>query len=212
MNKLTVYNMNGETAGELSIAAELLELKRGTQAVTDVVTAYRAGIRAGTAATKKRSEVRGGGRKPFRQKGTGRARQGSIRSPILRGGGVAFGPQPRDFSKKVNKKLVALAFRRALSEKIAAGAVSVVEGLETIEPKTKALVSWLKKVAGDRAALILTAAPNAALNRAVRNLPRAEATTAAQVNTYQVLRYPVILTDAAGLAVLKARLGEEVKA
>lgn len=104
MKKLTVYNMNGETAGEQEIAAGLLELKRGSQAVTDVVTAYRAGLRAGTASTKKRSEVRGGGRKPFRQKGTGRARQGSNRSPILRGGGVVFGPQPRDFSKKVKQK------------------------------------------------------------------------------------------------------------
>ena len=89
MKKLTVYNMNGETAGEQEIAAGLLELKRGSQAVTDVVTAYRAGLRAGTASTKKRSEVRGGGRKPFRQKGTGRARQGSSRSPILRGGGTS---------------------------------------------------------------------------------------------------------------------------
>ena len=212
MKKLTVYNMNGETAGEQEIAAGLLELKRGSQAVTDVVTAYRAGLRAGTASTKTRSEVRGGGRKPFRQKGTARARQGSNRSPILRGGGVVFGPQPRDFSKKVNKKLATLAFRRALSEKIAAGAVSVVDGLEAMEPKTKVLAGWLKKVAGDRKALLVTAEPVAALNRAVRNMTQAEATTAAQVTTYQVLRYPVIFTDAAGLEVLKKRLGEEVKA
>jgi large subunit ribosomal protein L4 len=101
--------------------------------VLDVVTAYRAGIRAGTASTKTRDEVSGGGRKPYKQKGTGRARQGSIRSPILRGGGVVFGPHPRDFSKKVNKKTAALAFRRALSEKIAAGAVVVAEGLEAAD-------------------------------------------------------------------------------
>ena len=211
MSKLKVYDLSGGTAGEQEVAAGLLERKRGAQAVLDVVTAYRAGIRAGTASTKKRGEVSGGGRKPYKQKGTGRARQGSIRSPILRGGGVVFGPHPRDYAKKVNKKLAALAFRRALSDKLADGAVVVAEGLGGIEPKTKALTPLLKQVAGGRAALLVTGASSASLNRAARNREKVEVTTAAQVHTYQILRYPVIVVDAAGLEILKARLGEGVE-
>lgn len=208
MSKIAIYNLNGEAAGEKQIADKLLETKRGAQAVLDVVTAYRAGIRAGSASTKKRGEVSGGGRKPYKQKGTGRARQGSIRSPILRGGGVVFGPQPRDFAKKLNKKTAALAFRRALSDKLAAGAVAVAAGLETVEPKTKALAGLLKKVAGGKAALFVTGAANANLNRAVRNVPKIEVTTAAQASVYQIMRYPAIVADAAGLDALAKRLAE----
>jgi large subunit ribosomal protein L4 len=211
MSKVNVYKMSGEAAGEKEVADERLERKRGAQAVLDVVTAYRAGIRAGTASTKTRADVRGGGRKPYRQKGTGRARQGSIRSPILRGGGVVFGPHPRDFSKKVNKKVAALAFRRALSEKIAAGAVVVAEGLGEIEPKTKALTPLLKQVAGGRAALLVTGAPSRNPHLAARNRAKGEVTTAAQAHTYQIVRYPVIVTDAAGLEALQARLSEGVE-
>ncbi|NCA81467.1 MAG: 50S ribosomal protein L4 [Opitutae bacterium] len=211
MSKVATYNLNGEAAGEKQVADGLLELKRGAQAVLDAVTAYRAGIRAGTASTKTRDEVSGGGRKPFKQKGTGRARQGSIRSPILRGGGVVFGPHPRDYSKKINKKTAALAFRRALSEKIAAGAVVVAEGLGSIEPKTKAVAVLLKKVGGGRAVLFVTAESNKNLNLAARNVAKVEVTTAAQANTYQVFRYPVIVADAAGLEALQARLSEGVE-
>lgn len=211
MSKVNVYNLSGEAAGEKDVADGILERKRGTQAVMDVVTAYRAGIRAGTASTKTRDMVSGGGRKPFKQKGTGRARQGSNRSPILRGGGVVFGPHPRDFSKKVNKKLAVLAFRRALSDKLAMGAVVVAEGLGEIEPKTKALTPLLKQVAGGRATLLVTGASSKSLNLAARNREKVEVTTAAQAHTYQIMRYPVIVVDAAGLDILKARLGEGVE-
>lgn len=212
MSKVNVYDLKGASAGETEVADSLLELRRGAQAVHDVVVAYRAGLRAGTASTKERGEVRGGGRKPYRQKGTGRARMGSIRSPILRGGGVVFGPHPRDYSQKINKKVVALAFRRALSEKLAHNAVAVVEGLGQIEPKTRAAAALLKKVAAGGPALLVTAAPSANLIRAARNLPGVEVTTAAQAHTYQVLRYPVIVADAEGLAALQARLAEGSKA
>ena len=211
MSMVKVYSMDGGSAGEKSVDAGRLELKRGSQAVLDVVTAYRAGIRAGTASTKTRGLVRGGGRKPFRQKGTGRARQGSSRSPLLVGGGVTFGPHPRDFSKKVNKKVAELAFRRALSEKIASGAVVVAEGLGDIEPKTKALTPLLKEVAGTKAVLLVTAVSSESLNRAARNRPKVEVTTAAQAHTYQMVRFPVIVADPAGFEVLQARLASEVK-
>lgn len=208
MSKVKVYTMAGEAAGEQVVAAELLERRRGAQAVQDVVTAHRANARAGTASTKTRGEVRGGGRKPFRQKGTGRARRGSNRSPLLIGGGVAFGPKPRDYSKKVNKKVAALAFRRALSEKIAAGAVVVAEGLGEIEPKTKALTPLLKQVAGGRAVLLVTGEQSVNLQLAARNRQKVEVTTAAQAHTYQIVRYPVIVADAAGFEALKARLSK----
>ncbi|MDR0993127.1 MAG: 50S ribosomal protein L4 [Verrucomicrobiota bacterium] len=208
MSKVSIYNLSGDAAGEKDFAEGVMELKRGSQAVLDVITAYRAGLRAGTASTKKRSEVSGGGAKPFKQKGTGRARRGSNRSPILRGGGVVFGPHPRDYSKKVNKKTVALAFRRALSDKIATGAVAVADGLENMEPKTKVLAGLLKKVGGSKAVLFVTAQSNKNLNMAARNVPKVEVTTAAQVNTYQVTRYPLILTDAAGLEALQTRISE----
>ena len=211
MSKVTVYNLSGEAAGAKEVADGLLETKRGAQAVLDVVTAYRAGLRAGSASTKKRGEVSGGGRKPYRQKGTGRARQGSIRSPILRGGGIVFGPHPRSYAKKVNKKLAALAFRRALSDQLGAGVVAVAEGLEKIEPKTKALAALLQKVAPGRAVLLVTAAASASLNRAARNLPRVEVTTATQANTYQIMRHPAIVADAAGFDGLVQRLGEGVE-
>jgi large subunit ribosomal protein L4 len=129
----------------------------------------------------------------------------------LRGGGVVFGPHPRDFSKKVNKKTAALAFRRAMSEKIAAGAVVVVEELAAIEPKTKAVAGLLKKVANGRATLLATGAASRNLTRAARNLPRVEVTTAAQVHPYQVTRYPVIITDGAGWDALTKRLAEGVE-
>lgn len=209
MSKIKTYGLKGEASGEKEIADGVLELKRGAQAVADVVTAYRAGLRAGTASTKTRANVSGGGAKPFKQKGTGRARRGSSRSPVLRGGGVVFGPHPRDFSKKVNKKTAALAFKRVLSDKIAEGALSVVEGLADVEPKTRAVAAMLKKVAPGKAVLLVTAESSKNLNLAARNIPGVEVTTAAQANTYQVSRYPVVLADAAGLEALQKRISEE---
>ena len=116
MSKVPVCNMQGDRVGDVQLADDLLELKRGAQAVQDAVQAYRAGLRSGTASTRKRGEVSGGGAKPWRQKGTGRARAGSIRSPIWKGGGVVFGPIPRSFAKSINRKVSQLAFCRAFSE------------------------------------------------------------------------------------------------
>lgn len=209
MSTIKVYSLAGESIGEKEFSDALLETERGSQAVLDVVTAYRAGMRAGTASTKTRANVSGGGRKPYKQKGSGNARQGSRRSPILRGGGVVFGPHPRSFAKKVNKKVAALAFQRALSDKIVEGAVAVAEGLGDVEPKTKNLVPLLKKVAEGKATLFIVGQASEKLDRAARNLPDAEVTTAAQVNTYQVMRYPFILADAEGLDMLAARIGGE---
>ena len=137
MTKLNVLNMQAAGAGEYTLEDNLLELEKGTQAVHDTVIAFLAGERAGTASTKTRSEVRGGGAKPYRQKGTGRARAGTKSSPIWTGGGVTFGPKPRDYDKKINKKVKKLALKRAFSELVKAEAVTVLDELALPDHKTK---------------------------------------------------------------------------
>src|SRR5881628_3390104 len=141
--KLTVKNINGKDSGELQVKFPLIENGKGTQAVHDTVVAYRAAQRMGTACTKTMGEVAGSGKKPWRQKGTGRARAGSFASPLWRGGGVVFGPKPRDFGKKVSKKTRQLALRKALSERLRAGDVLVVDALKLETAKTKDFVSVL---------------------------------------------------------------------
>src|SRR6478752_4752182 len=141
--KLTIKNTQGGNAGELSLGFQPVEAEKGSQAVHDVVVAYRAAQRSGTACTKTMGEVNGSGKKPWRQKGTGRARAGSFASPLWRGGGVVFGPKPRDFSKKVSKSTKQLALRKALSERLRAGDVVVVDDLKLTSGKTKDFVKVL---------------------------------------------------------------------
>src|SRR4249919_1804804 len=138
--KIPVKDLNGNPQGEFEVKFELVEGGRGTQAVHDTVVAYQAAQRMGTACTKTVGEVSGSNKKPWRQKGTGRARAGSNQSPLWPGGGVVFGPRPRDFSKKVNAKTKQLALRKALSERLKAGDVVVVDDLKLGSPKTKDFV------------------------------------------------------------------------
>src|ERR1700735_882873 len=135
--KLTVKDNKGKSQGELEVKFSLIEDGSGTEAVQQTVVAYRAAQRMGTACTKNVGEVAGTNKKPWRQKGTGRARAGSFQSPLWRGGGVVFGPKPRDFAKKVNSKTKQLALRKALSERLKAGDVVVVDDLKLGSPKTK---------------------------------------------------------------------------
>src|SRR3989442_7285097 len=128
--KLSVKNINGQDQGELEVKFPLVEGGRGTQAVHDVIVAFRANQRMGTACTKNVGEVAGTNKKPWRQKGTGRARAGSFQSPLWRGGGVVFGPKPRDFGKKVSRRTRQLALRKALSERLRAGDVLLVDDLK----------------------------------------------------------------------------------
>src|SRR5215467_11489566 len=141
--KLTVKDIKGKSQGELEVKFPLVEDGKGTQAVHDTVVAYRAAQRMGTASTKTMGEVAGSGKKPWRQKGTGRARAGSFASPLWRGGGVVFGPKPRDFGKKVSRKTKQLALRKALSERLRAGDVVVIDDLKLSSGKTKEFVKVL---------------------------------------------------------------------
>src|SRR5215472_5763925 len=141
--KIPLKDSKGKDQGEMEIRFPLIEDGKGSQAVHDVVVAYRAAQRMGTACTKTMGEVAGTGKKPWRQKGTGRARAGSFQSPLWRGGGVTFGPKPRDFSKKVSRKTRQLALRKALTERLRAGDIVVLDDLKLQSPKTRDFIGVL---------------------------------------------------------------------
>jgi len=204
--KLPVIDMAGVAKGEIEFAEELLiRSGKGTQAVHDAVVAYLANQRLGTAKTKQMGEVAGSGKKPWRQKGTGRARAGSFQSPLWRGGAVVFGPQPRDYSKKVNQKTKALAFRKALSERLLAGDVVVLDEWKLEPPKTRVIAAVLNKVAPRASALIVAERMDEKLKRAARNLPEVQVEPADSVNVYELLRFDKIVTTKAALAKLQER-------
>jgi large subunit ribosomal protein L4 len=204
--KLPVKDINGNPQGELEVQFELVEGGRGTQAVHDTVVAYRAAQRMGTACAKTVGEVSGSNKKPWRQKGTGRARAGSHQSPLWAGGGVVFGPRPRDFSKKVNGKTKQLALRKALSERLKAGDVQIVADLKLDSPKTKGFLGLLKALGVEGTALFVDAAIDKNLNLASRNVAMVEIATADGLNTYQVLKPAKLIFTRGAFDKLTARL------
>jgi len=206
--KYSVRDIQGQIQGELEVRFPVIENQRGTQAVHDVVVAYQAAQRMGTACTKTMGEVAGTGKKPWRQKGTGRARAGSFQSPLWRGGGVVFGPKPRDFSKKVSKSTRRLALQKALSERLKAGDVIVLDDLKLASSKTKEFVGVLAALQVDGSALVVASAVDPNLRLASRNLPQVELTTSEQLNTYQVLRYDKLLFTRGAFEQVDQRLAE----
>ncbi len=208
--KLSVQTQTGSAAGELEVKFEVIQDNKGQQAVHDTVVAYRAGMRRGTAATKTMGDVAGTGKKPWRQKGTGRARAGSFASPLWRGGGVTHGPQPRDFSKKVNIKVKKLALRRALSERLKAGDVLVVDDLKLSSPKTKDFVALLRQLdLSDKTSLFLVGEENLNASLASRNLPGVALATGASVITYDLLKYDKLVFTKTGFEQIEARLAKK---
>jgi large subunit ribosomal protein L4 len=186
--KLKIQDIKGNSAGELEVKFELIENGRGTQAVHDTVVAYNAAQRSGTACTKTAGEVAGTNKKPWKQKGTGRARAGSFQSPLWRGGGVVFGPRPRDFSKKVSRSTRQLSLRKALSERLHAGDVVVVDDLKLASSKTKEFVGVLSTLKLDGTTLIVSHATDKNLALASRNVQNVTVTTSDDLNTYDILR------------------------
>jgi large subunit ribosomal protein L4 len=187
--KLTVKDIKGNHQGELEVKFPVIEDGKGTQAVHDVVVAFRANQRMGTACTKTMGEVNGTGKKPWRQKGTGRARAGSFQSPLWRGGGVVFGPKPRDFGRKVSKATRQLALRKALSERLKSGDVLVVDEIKLSAPKTREFLGVLSALQVEGTALVVVPGVDASLMLASRNVPGVEIATSDSLNTYQVLRF-----------------------
>jgi len=207
MSKLPLKDMKGKQQGEYDLADELLVYDKGGQAVHDAVVAHRAKCRAGSASTKTRAEVSGSGTKPWKQKGLGRARSGTKRNPVWRGGGIIFGPKPRSYAKGMPKKVAKLAFRRAFSEKVAAGEVEVIDQIAVSQPRTREFVDIMKNIGVDRLTLVLVGQMDANLKMAARNVARIDLKTAADVSTYDLLRYHRIVVDQEGMKQIEQRLG-----
>jgi large subunit ribosomal protein L4 len=184
---------------------DLIEGGRGSQAVHDVVVAMRAARRSGSANTKTKAEVDLSGAKPWRQKGTGRARAGYKSSPIWRGGGVVFGPKPRDYSKKVSKSMRRLAFQKALSERISAGDVLTIDKFVVAEIKTKSFLSMLKKQTDAKKVLLISDSFDETTHKSARNVKPVKLATAAEVNTEQLLSFDKILVTQKALERLAER-------
>ncbi len=207
--KLTIKDTKGNSQGEFEVKFPLIEDGKGTQAVHDTVVAHMAAQRMGTACTKTMGEVTGSGKKPWRQKGTGRARAGSFASPLWRGGGVVFGPKPRDFSKKVSRGTKLLALRKALSERLKAGDVVVVDDLKLGSPKTREFLGVLSALELKGSALIVSNATDQNLTLASRNLQRVALTTSQALNTYDVLRPDKLVFTRGAFEQVEARLTKE---
>ncbi len=208
--KLTIKDIKGNNQGELEVQFPVIEDASGTQAVHDVVVAYQAAQRMGTACTKTMGEVAGTGKKPWRQKGTGRARAGSFASPLWRGGGVVFGPKPRDFSKKVSRNTRQLALRKALSERLRAGDVVVLDAIKLASPKTKEFVAVLATLGLDGGTTLLVldeAEKNVQL--ASRNAPNVFIASSENVNTYEILRSDKLVFTRGAFEKVQARLNKE---
>jgi len=204
--ELDVKTLSGSDSGKVPVGFELVDAEKGNQAVHDTVVAFMAAQRMGTAKTKTRGEVSGTGKKPWRQKGTGRARTGSRRTPIFTGGGVAHGPKPRDYSKKVNTKTRRLALRKALTERINAGEVIVVDSLKLESHKTKALADQIESLAPEGTVLLVNDEADGNLALAARNIPLVELVEAESLNTYEVLRPDTVIISKDALEKVASRL------
>jgi large subunit ribosomal protein L4 len=207
--KISIKDTAGQDQGELEVKFALIENGKGTQAVHDAVTAYRAAQRSGTACTKNVGEVSGTNKKPWRQKGTGRARAGSFQSPLWVGGGVVFGPKPRDFSKTISKKTRALALRKALSERLKAGDVVVLDDLKLASPKTKDFLKVISALGLTGTTLVIANPDDQNLALASRNLENVTVTTSDSLNTYDVLRPDKLVFTRGAFEKVEARLTKE---
>jgi large subunit ribosomal protein L4 len=207
--KIVIKNIEGKQQGELEVKFPLIEDGKGTQAVHDVVVAYQAAQRMGTACTKNVGEVSGSNKKPWRQKGTGRARAGSHQSPLWVGGGVVFGPKPRDFAKKVSKSTRQLALRKALSERLKAGDVVLVDDLKLASPKTKDFVSLMSTLELTGTTLVVSTGMDKNLTLASRNIENVALTTSDSLNTYDILRPDKLLFTKSAFEKVEARLIKE---
>ena len=199
MAQFDVLDMNGKKVSTVELSDAVFGITPNEKAVHAAVVNFLANQRQGTQSTKTRSEVSGGGRKPWRQKGTGHARQGSIRSPQWTHGGVALGPKPRDYSYRINRKVKRLAVLSALSAKAAAGDMIVVDNLTVAEYKTKTVVNMLNALGASKKALIVTPVVDTKLVKSAANIPGVVTTVATSVNTYDVVNADkfIVSVDAA---------------
>ena len=205
--KVPLYNMEGQTIGEVELRDDIFGITPHVPVMHQALVRQLANARLGTHKTKTRGEVSGGGRKPWRQKGTGRARQGSIRAPQWRGGGTVFGPRPRSYRQKMPKKMRHLAYKSALSVKAKEGQVIVLDKLEMPEPKTKAMAALLGALAVDSSALILLPERNENVEKSARNLPGVKTLRAQYLNVRDLLGYDYLVMPLGALEVIESILG-----
>lgn len=207
MPRIVVLNQLGAEVGRINIKKEVFDVEPNMQAVYDVVNAQRAAMRQGTHKVKTRTEVKGGGRKPWRQKGTGRARQGSIRSPQWRGGGIVFGPTPRSYNVKVNKKLVKTAVKSLMSDRFKSGNLVVVDKFELEDFKTRSLVEILKNLnAYDKKVIVITEKQNDNLSIAGRNIPSVDVQTRTHVSVYDLINADMFVATKDAIKSLEGEL------
>jgi large subunit ribosomal protein L4 len=185
--KAPLFKSDGKPSGDIKLDAEVFGIEPNLDVLHQVVTAQLAAARSGTASTKRRSQVRGGGRKPWRQKGLGRARHGSIRSPIWVGGGIAHGPQPRDYAQRTPKKMKRLALRSALSARAAEAAIRVVDDIDWAAPKTKQALSLLDAIDAKGKTLVVLTQLGGAAGKSFRNLPAVRLVEPGHLTAYDVL-------------------------
>lgn len=193
MSKVNVYNMQGDTVEQMELNDSVFGIEVNQHVVYQVVKNQLANKRQGTQSVKTRADVRGGGRKPWRQKGTGRARQGSIRSPQWTGGGVVFAPKPRDYSYKTPKKTRRLAMKSALTSKALENKIIVVDELKLDAPKTKDMVATLEGLSADRKALLVTLKPEKNVIRSTNNIPNVQTTIVENLNVYDILNHSSLI-------------------
>ena len=200
MLKTNVYNMSGELVGEIELSEAVFGVTPNQSVVHDMVKNHLANLRQGTQSALTRAEVSGGGRKPWRQKGTGRARQGSTRAPQWTHGGIVFAPKPRDYSYTLNKKSRRLALKSVLSAKVAEANLIVIDEIKMDAPKTAAFAKFLKVVGAEGKALVVTAAADQNVVKSGRNIPGCEVTFANLINVYDVINANKLVVDKAALA------------
>ena len=189
MPKVNVYNMVGEEVGEIELSEGIFGVKINKHVVYEVVKNQLANKRQGTQSAKTRAEVRGGGRKPWKQKGTGRARAGSLSSPNFTGGGVAFAPKPRDYSYKVPKKVRRLALKSVLTSKVLENEIIVIDSINFDSPKTKDMVNFLAKINANKKALIVMDEKNINVIKSAKNIPNIQTALVNTINVYDILKY-----------------------
>ena len=200
MAKTNVYDMSGKVVGEIELNDAVFGIEPNTAVMHEAVKNYLANQRQGTQSTLTRAEVRGGGRKPWRQKGTGRARQGSTRAPQWIHGGIALGPKPRDYGYHMNKKSRQLAIKSALSAKAAAGNIMVIENLDLSEVKTKNFVKFLSDVGATGKSLVVTPEVRRNVVLSARNIPGVRTTISSIISVYDILRAAKFIVDKAAVA------------
>jgi len=202
MPKATVYNMAGAQIGEVELSEAVFGIEPNSSVMHEAVKNHLANCRQGTQSALTRAEVSGGGIKPYRQKGTGRARQGSTRGPHYTHGGVAFAPKPRDYSYRMNKKQRRLAIRSALSSKAAAGQVLVVDDLNMQQPKTKEFAGFLNAIGAKKSLVVLPEVRENVIKSA-RNVPGVTTTLSTIISTYDILNHESFIVDKAALATIE---------